>query len=246
MNYFVTGGSRGIGAEIVRQAIREGHDVAFTYVGNEEAARGVVAEAREIDPERKCRTYRMDVRDSAEVEGVGDQVLDDFEDIHVVVNNAGITRDNIAAYMSDEEWSDVLATNLSGPFYVARHFLPGMMSNRYGRIINIGSVAGTGSTGQVNYASAKAGLVGLTKSLAKEYGPRGVTCNVILAGWFETDLTKDEGADAGRDYWLQLCPKRRFGKLEEIAKVVTFLGTEASEYVNGAEIPITGGLERAP
>jgi NAD(P)-dependent dehydrogenase (short-subunit alcohol dehydrogenase family) len=246
MIYFVTGGSRGIGAAIVLQAIQEGHDVAFTYLTNEERARVVVEQAKELDPERTCKCYRLDVRDSAEVERVGDQVLDDFETVHVVVNNAAHNRDNLAAYMSDEEWNDVIAANLSGPFYVCRHFLTAMLANRFGRIINISSISATGATGQANYAAAKSGLAGLTKSLAKEYGPKGITANLLLPGYFDTEMTQETMSEDNKFFWLKYCPVRRIGRVDEIAKVVTLLASEGTSYLNGAAIPLTGGLDYAP
>ena len=246
MVYFVTGGSRGIGAAIVLKAIEDGHDVAFSYLGNEQRAAEVVQKSSELRPEGTCKAYRMDVRDAQEVERVGDQILDDFETVDVVVNNAGINRDNLAVSMTDEEWHDVMATNLHGPFYVARQFLTNMLMNRFGRIINISSVSATGSTGQINYATSKAGLVGLTRTLAKEYGKKGITANIVIPGWFETEMTDDAMPESSREFWFSLCPKRRTGKLEELTSVVAFVASPEAEFINGAEIPVTGGLDHAP
>lgn len=246
MNYFVSGGSRGIGAEIVRHAIRDGHDVAFTYVNNADQAAEVVAQCKEIRSEGRCRAYRMDVRDSNSVEEVGDAVLDEFEDIHVVVNNAAITRDNLAVSMSDEEWSDVIATNLTGPFYVTRFFLTPMLANRFGRFINISSVSSSGATGQVNYASAKAGLHGLTKTISKEYAGKNINANVIVAGYFGTDMTKDQMSEHNKVFWDRYCPAGRIGELNELSSVVAFLASEGGTYINGQEIWLTGGLNYAP
>lgn len=246
MVYFVTGGSRGIGAAIVLRAVADGHDVAFAYLGNEERAQDVVARAAEKNADSKCRAYRMDVRDPDEVESVGNQILDDFETVDVVVNNAGINRDNLAVSMTDEEWHDVMATNLYGPFYVARHFLIAMLANRFGRIINISSVGATGTTGQINYSASKAGLVGLTRTLAKEYGARGITANNVVLGWFETEMTDDSMPQKTQKFWLDLCPKQRTGYLSEVTSVVQFLASKEAEFVNGADIPVTGGLDHAP
>ncbi len=246
MIYFVTGGSRGIGAAIALRAVAAGHDVAFTYLGNEAKAAEVVARAAQLGPDRRCKAYRMDVREAAEVERVGDQVLDDFDTVDVVVNNAGINRDNLVVSMSDEQWHDVLATNLHGPFYVARQFLTTMLANRFGRIINISSVSASGSTGQANYAAAKAGLVGLTRTLAKEYGPKGITANIVIPGWFETEMTEESMAQSSVKFWLDLCPKRRAGRLDELTSVVLFLASAEAEFINGAQIPVTGGLDHAP
>jgi len=165
-----------------------------------------------------------------------------------VVNNAGISRDNLVASMSDEEWNDVLATNLTGAFYVCRYFLPGLISNRFGRIINISSVAASGMTGMANYAASKAGLIALTKSLAKEYGKRGITANVVVPGVFETDMTLSRLTDRTRDFWKQFVPAPggRMGNLEELAHVVNFLASEKSGYINGEELHVTGGLDWGP
>lgn len=246
MVYFVSGGSRGIGAAIVLRAIRDGHDVAFTYLGREDRAREVEEKAQELRAGCKCRGFRMDVRDSAEVDRVGDQILDEFEDVHVVVNNAAVNRDNIAVSMTDEEWHDVLATNLHGPFYVCRFFLANMLMNRFGRIINISSVAAAGATGQVNYATSKAGLSGLTKSLAKEYGRKGITANMVIPGFIETEMTRETMSEASKVFWHRYCPIRRVGQVDEVSKAVAFLASEEASFVNGAEITVTGGLDHAP
>ena len=246
MVYFVTGGSRGVGAAIVLRAVEDGHDVAFTYLGSEAKSREVEQKARTLRPDCNCRAYRMDVRDPDEVESVGNQILDDFDTVDVVVNNAGINRDNLAVSMTDEEWHDVMATNLHGPFYVARQFLTTMLANRFGRIINISSVGALGAAGQVNYAASKAGLVGLMRTLAKEYGHKGITANNVVLGWFETEMTEDSMPPTTQKFWLELCPKRRAGYLSELTSVVQFLASREAEFVNGAEIPVTGGLDHAP
>ncbi len=245
MIFLVTGGSRGIGAEIVRQAVREGNHVAFTYLGSSDKAQAVVKECADINAKVRCEAYRMDVRDSAEVERVGEQIIDDLGDPEVVVNNAAINRDNLAVSMSDEEWHDVLATNLHGPFYVCRFFLTGMLVNRFGRIINISSVSAGGASGQSNYAAAKGGVEGLTKSLAKEYGPKGITANLVIPGFFDTEMTREHMTDKFREFWAAYCPIRRIGDVSEIAGVVTFLASEKASYINGAMISVTGGLDHA-
>lgn len=248
MNYFITGGSRGIGASLVAEAVKLGHDVAFTYVAAEARAQQVAEQARQLREGAQVRFYHLDVKDSAAVERVVDQVLDDFENIEVVVNNAGVNRDNLMANMTDEEWAEVLATNLSGPFYVCRQLLPNMMSNRYGRIINIGSVVFGGAAGQANYAASKAGLNGLTKSIAKEYGRKGITANVVVAGFFETDMTRESLPQHMRDFWKTYCPvpKGRAGELYELAAVVNFLASKEAAFVNGQVINVTGGLDWGP
>ena len=248
MIYFITGGSRGIGANLVHEAVKLGHDVAFTYNANEALAREVAEEATKLRPEARVRAYRMDVRDSQQVESTVDTVLDEFEHIDVLVNNAGITRDNVLVSMSDEEWHDVLTTNLTGAFYVCRQVLPMMLSRRFGRVINISSLVATGGSGQSNYAASKAGLHGLSMSIAKEYGRRGITANVVCPGYFETDMTKEALPEQVRKFWNMYAkvPKGRTGQLHEIAAVVNFLGSEGASFVNGQVINITAGLDWAP
>ena len=245
MNFFVTGGSRGIGAGIVLEAVRAGHDVAFTYVRNEAAAAKVIAQAKELRADAKVLSYALDVADAAAVERVGDAVIDDFENIEAVVNCAGVNADNLLVSMDNEEWDKVIATNLSGPFYVSRYFIQHMMSNRYGRIINVSSVIYDGGSGQANYAASKAGLHGLTKSIAKEYGRRGITANVLVPGFFDTDMTRETMPEQAKAYWKQYCPvpKGRMGTVEEFGKITVFLASKDAAFINGQVIPVTGGLD---
>src|SRR5262249_4924262 len=191
MIFFVTGGSRGIRELIVLEAVRQGHDVAFTYLNNEKRAMQVMDAAQRINRGSRCRAYQLDVRNSAAVEEVGDRFLDDFGSIEVAVANAGINKNNLVASMSDEEWDDVLRTNLTGPFYICRDFLPAMLANRHGRFILMSSLGSSGVSGQANYCASKAGLHGLCSSMAKEYGRKGITTNVVVPGFFDTDMSRD-------------------------------------------------------
>lgn len=247
MYYFVTGGSRGIGAGIVEYAASKGHDVAFTYVANADAAersrQRALETAKDAGHEVAIKAYQMDVKDPAAVEAVHDAVLEDFETMEVIVNCAGVNRDNLVISMDNDEWREVLATNLDGPFYVCRQFLTTLMANRFGRIVNISSIQHNGGTGQANYAAAKAGLHGLTKTLAKEYGRRGITANVIVPGFFDTDMTRETMPQVNKDYWKQYCPmpKGRMGKVSELAATVEFLASRDT-FVNGEVINVTGGL----
>lgn len=244
MNFFVTGGSRGIGAGIVLEAVKAGHDVAFTYVRNEKAAAEVADKALAIRPEANIKAYQLEVGDPAQVEAVGDQVMDDFDTVEVVVNCAGVNRDNLVVSMANEEWDEVIRTNLSGPFYVCRYFIQQMVGNRFGRIVNVSSIQNNGGTGQANYAASKAGLHGLTKTLAKEYGRRGITANVVVPGFFDTDMTRDTMPQAAKDYWKTHVPqpKGRMGDIEELAKTVLFLAGDGAGFINGEVINVTGGL----
>jgi len=244
--FFVTGGSRGIGEAIVLDAIREGHNVAFTYLNRHEQALQVIERARRLRPEGTCRAYQLDVRDSSAVEKVGDQVLDEFETVHAVVANAGVNVNNLAVSMSDEEWRTVIDTNLSGAFYVCRYFLSTFLGTGFGRIIFVSSIGAYGVSGQANYAASKAGLLGLSAALAKEYGRKGITSNVIVAGFFDTDMTREGMSESNRNFWLQYCPAGRVGELGEVSKAVLFLASDAASFVNGQAIGVTGGLDWAP
>ena len=246
MVFFVTGGSRGIGEAIVLDAIREGHDVAFTYLHREEQALEVLERARRLRPEGKRRAYQLDVRDSTAVEKVGDEVLDEFETVHAVVANAGVNVNNLAVSMSDEEWRTVIDTNLTGSFYVCRYFLSTFLGTGFGRIILISSIGAHGVSGQANYAASKAGLLGLSAALAKEYGRKGITSNVVVAGFFDTDMTREGMSESNRSFWLQYCPVGRVGELGEVSRAVLFLASEAASFINGQAIGVTGGLDWAP
>ena len=246
MIFFVTGGSRGIGAAIVREAAQAGHDVAFTYRKSEAEAHKVRDEARRAAPNARVLAFPLDVRDSADVERVGDAVLDELGRVDVAVSNAGVNINGLAANLSDEEWREVIDTNLSGSFYVARQFLPQMVKNRFGRLIFVSSMGWTGVSGQVAYAASKAGLLGLSSTLSKEYGKRGVTSNVIVPGFFETDMTSKDMSDTNRKFWLEYCPLGRLGELDELSKLVVFLASKGGGFINGEAIHVTGGLDWAP
>jgi len=246
MIFFVSGGSRGVGAAIVCQAARSGHDVAFTYVSNESAANDVLRQAQQVCPTGRYKAYQLDVGKSADVEKITAQVLDDYDTVDVVVANAGINRNNLIVSMSDEEWHTVLDTNLSGAFYVCRAFLPTFIANRFGRFILMSSLGAGGVSGQANYAASKAGMLGLSATLAKEYGKKGITSNVISPGFFETDMTRSQMSKANREFWLQHCPVGRLGELPEIAELVMFLASPAAAYINGQDLRIDGGLDWAP
>ncbi len=246
MIYFITGGSRGIGEAIVLEAMKQGHDVAFTYRSNREAAEAVIKRGADIAPERTCKAYQLDTRSSADVETVADRVLDDFETVDVVVPNAGIAINGLAANMPDEEWQEVIDTNLTGAFFVCRQFLPTLIGNRFGRIILVSSMGRAGVSGQAAYAASKAGLIGLGRTLAKEYGARGITTNTIVPGFIETDMTMNRMSEDNRNFWLQYCPQKRLGTLDEVSKVVCFLASDGAGFINGHAVNIDGGLDWAP
>jgi 3-oxoacyl-[acyl-carrier protein] reductase len=224
----VTGGSRGIGHGIAERLAKAGHRVAATYRSGE-VPQGVVG-------------VPCDVTDPDQVELAFTQVESDLGNVEVLVANAGITRDTLLMRMSDEDWDQVIATNLTGAFRVARRAARPMIRARFGRIIFMSSVAGQmGSAGQVNYAAAKSGLVGMARSLARELGSRGVTTNVVAPGFIETDMTAGLGDDLVKKYAEQI-PLGRFGSVDDIAGTVEFLAGEAASYITGALIPVDGGL----
>jgi 3-oxoacyl-[acyl-carrier protein] reductase len=246
MNVFVTGGSRGIGRAIVLKMAKEGWGCAFSYVNDRASAEETLSLARAVSPEALVKYYQMDCKDSAGVEKTMEQAIADFTDIHALVNNAAIVRNNAAVLMSDAEWNDVIATNLSGVFYAVRSFLMHFISNRSGRIISISSLAAQGSSGQINYSASKAGLIGLTKTLAKEYGSKGITSNLVTVGYVETDMTKNHMADSLREFWLKFCPLKKVGSADDIANAVHFLASDQGGFINGEEIRVAGGLTYAP
>ena len=205
-----------------------------------------VAEALEDNPGICVRAYAMDQKNPEAVEATVEEAIRDFGSFNAVVNNAAVVRNNAAAWMSDEEWDDVLRTDLYGPFYVTRAFLSEFIPQRHGRFVNIGSLAQDGSSGQANYAAAKAGLIGLTKTIAKEYGPKGITSNAVTVGYVETDMTRTHMAEPLKDFWVRHCPTQRTSQGDEIAAAVQYLISSGSESVNGHVLYVSGGLTYAP
>ena len=240
---FLTGGSRGIGAGVVAAAAAAGYDVAFTYRERRDAADAVVAAVAAQSPARRCRAYQLDVRASADVDRVGEQVLDDFDTVHVVVANAAVTRAGLAISTADDDWQDVLDTNLSGAFYVARQFLPAFLAHGFGRFIFMSSIASKGMSGDVAYSASKAGMLGLSAALAKEYGRKGITSNALLLSLFETEMTLKELSDQNRDFYAKHCPIGRAGQVSEAAAALLFLASDGASFVNGQELGVTGGLD---
>lgn len=243
---FVTGGSRGIGRALVEAAAAGGWDVAFTYVNRAEAAQEVVEAVSGRAPDARVRFWRLDVRDSEAVDRVADEVLAAFGQVDAVVPNAGVSLNGLVYALTDAEWRTVIETNLSGSFYVCRAFLPALVSRRKGRILLVGSVIAGGASGQAAYAASKAGLIGLAATLAKEYGPKGITANVVAPAYFETDMTRDTMSAGLVDYANRFCPVRRLGLLDELAATMLFLISDKAGYISGETVRVTGGLDWAP
>jgi 3-oxoacyl-[acyl-carrier protein] reductase len=237
---FVTGGSRGIGRATVLSLARAGHPVGFCFAtddaGADETCRLVEATGSRVV------AVRADVAEAKAVDDAFGEVERELGPVTVLVNNAGITRDGLVARMSDEQWQSVIDTNLTGAFHTIRRATRSMMKARYGRIVNVASVGGhMGNAGQANYAAAKAGLLGLSRSIARELAPRGVTCNVVALGPIVTTMT--EGMpDDWRARAEAVVPLGRFGTAEECAAVISFLCSDAASYVTGALVPVDGGM----
>ncbi|KDB06350.1 3-oxoacyl-(acyl-carrier-protein) reductase [Burkholderia sp. lig30] len=246
MIFVITGGSRGIGAEIVAQAVAAGHSVAFTYNTNEAAAQRIVEHARSIHADAACKAYPLDVRDSAAVDAFADSVLRDFGTVDVVVSNAGVNRNALLMSMSDEEWSDVLEVNLTGAFHVARAFVPAMLEKRFGRFVFLSSLSRDGLSGQANYAATKAGLLGLSRTIAKEYGKRGITSNVVAPGMIDTDMSRENMSDVHGRFWEAHSTLRRVGSAAEVASAVMFFAQPEAAYINGTCLPVTSALDWVP
>lgn len=244
--WLVTGGSRGIGRGIVLEAARAGHDVAFTYTSKPDLARQVVEEAQLLAPKSRIQAYALDVANSNAVEDVIGTIGDEYDTLDVVVNNAGINRPGMAMTMSDEDWKEVLDVNLSGAFYVSRATLPIFLANGGGLYVHISSIATYGISGQLSYCASKAGLLGLSAGLAKEYGGKKIRSNVLLLGLFESDMVRDGLSETNRKFWLQYCPAGRFGHIQEVAGACLYLSSPVAGFVTGQVITLTGGLEHAP
>ncbi|MCS6991260.1 MAG: 3-oxoacyl-[acyl-carrier-protein] reductase [Chitinophagales bacterium] len=236
----ITGASRGIGQAIAQQFAAHGAHVAFTYLASAEKAAALEKELRQQGV--KAMGFRSDASSYAEAEKLVDEVLKEFQILDVVVNNAGITRDNLILRMSEQQWDEVLTTNLKSVFNICKQVVRTMMKNRGGSIINVSSVVGlTGNAGQTNYAASKAGMIGFTKSLAKELGSRNIRCNVVAPGFIETDMTAGLNEEVKAQY-IKNIPLGRYGSPDDVARVCVFLASDLSAYVSGQVISVCGGL----
>lgn len=234
----VTGASRGIGRAIALRLAKDGANVAVIYAGSADKAEAVVNEITALGVNAKA--YRCNVADSAAVNETVKAVTNDLGKIDILVNNAGITRDGLMLRMKDEDFNAVLDTNLKGAFNMIRACYSGFIRKKSGRIINISSVSGImGNAGQANYSASKAGVIGLTKSVARELASRGITCNAVAPGFIQTDMTENLGDN---NPLLNSIPLGRMGKPEDIAAAVAFLASDSAAYITGEVLKVDGGL----
>ena len=236
----VTGGTRGIGAGITENFLKSGATVVATYSGNDLAAMNF--KERLAAYGEKLVLKKFNVSKTAEVEAFFSEYEKQFPSLEILVNNAGIRRDQIVATMSEDDWDSVIDTNLKGTYNMTRFAVLAMMKNRYGRIVNMSSVGGKlGLPGQANYAASKAGQIALSLSVSKEVAKRNITINNVCPGFIETELLKDLPEEQVKEYKSQV-PMKRFGKVEEVAHAVLFFASKEASYITGATLDIAGGL----
>lgn len=236
----VTGASRGIGKEIALAFAKEGVYVIVNYSGSEQRAKEVVEKMQAVGGNGEI--YQCDVSDGTQVKTMIDSIVERHKKIDIIVNNAGITRDNLLMKMTEKDFDDVIDINLKGAFHTAKSAIRYMMKQRSGKIINISSIVGVvGNAGQINYSASKAGLLGLTKSLAKEVASRGITVNAVAPGFIETEMTAVL-SEAVVEGMMKNIPLKKFGKPEDIANVVLFLASEKADYITGQTIEVNGGM----
>ncbi|HMS67388.1 MAG TPA: 3-oxoacyl-[acyl-carrier-protein] reductase [Saprospiraceae bacterium] len=238
----ITGGSRGIGEAIVTAFVKEGASVAFTYVSENSAAKSKTIEQDLSTDGAKLKSYQSDASDFGQAASLVENVLADFGKIDILINNAGITKDTLMLRMSEDQWDDVIKVNLKSVFNLTKHILKPMLKQRSGSIIHMSSVVGVfGNAGQANYAASKAGIIGFSKSIAKEVGSRGIRSNVIAPGFIATDMTHALTEEQRKTYEENI-PLKRLGEGIDVANACVFLGSDMSTYITGQTLSVCGGL----
>ncbi len=239
----VTGAARGIGAAIALKLAEHGSHVAFTYVSDSSAEKAAALEAQLLALGVKAKAYQSNAGDFALCESFVNSVVKEFGTVDICVNNAGISKDNLLLRLTEQQWDDVIDTNLKSVFNMTKQVIRPMMKAKAGSIINMSSIVGvSGNAGQASYAASKAGILGFTKSVAKELGSRNIRCNAIAPGFVETDMTHYLKEGTGADEFLKKIPLGRFGRAEEIADTTLFLASSLSSYITGQVISACGGL----
>lgn len=241
-NILITGGTRGIGLAAVERFVEEGANVAFTYISSESKANEIIAKF--TGKTNKIKAYRSDASSFSDTEKLVENVLADFGHIDVLVNNAGITKDNLLLRMTEEQFDTVIANNLKSVFNLTKHISKSMLRQHKGSIINLTSIVGLrGQAGQANYAASKAGIVAFTKSVADEFGSRNIRCNAVSPGFIDTDMTEIL-TDEQKQGILKQIPMNRMGKAEDVANTLVFLASDLSSYISGQVISVCGAMSR--
>jgi len=236
----VTGGTRGIGLGIIKKFAENGADIAFTFLSSVEKALALEKELSAYGI--RARGYQSDASDYTAAEKLVDDIIKDFGDLNIVVNNAGITKDNLLMRMSEQQWDEVLQTNLKSIFNLSKFAVKPMMKAKYGVFINLSSIVGiNGNAGQANYSASKAGIIGFSKSLAKELGSRNIRCNVVAPGFIATEMTGELDPKV-LEQWQQAIPLKRPGTAEDVANLCLFLASDQASYITGQVIQVDGGL----
>ncbi len=235
----ITGGSRGIGKGIVERFIAEGASVAFTYRSSAEKANAIIAA---LDAGDRLQAFKSDASSFSDTEALVKAVLEAYGKVDILINNAGITKDNLMLRMAEDQWDDVIEVNLKSVFNLTKHMLKPMLKNKGGSIINMSSVVGVfGNAGQANYSASKAGIIGFTKSIAKEVGSRNIRCNAIAPGFIATEMTEELDEKVKENY-ISNIPLKRFGSVKDIADACVYLGSDLSTYVSGQVLSVCGAM----
>ncbi|MBP7477198.1 MAG: 3-oxoacyl-[acyl-carrier-protein] reductase [Chitinophagales bacterium] len=238
----ITGGAKGIGRGIATKFAEQGSNIVFTYFSSEQKAQELTKELEQFGIE--VMAVKSDASNFQAAKELTDLAVAKFGKIDVLINNAGITRDNLLMRMSEEQWDEVILNNLKSTFNLTKHVSTQMLRQKYGSIINISSIVGLkGQAGQTNYAASKAGMIGFSKSVADELGSRNIRCNCIAPGFIETDMTDELPEDLKKKYFEQI-PLKKFGTAEDVANSCVFLGSDMSKYITGQVISVCGGLSR--